>query len=36
VVAFLAELAAYLECELDRAWIDDHEQVPAATTRAAG
>jgi alkylation response protein AidB-like acyl-CoA dehydrogenase len=28
VSAFLAELTAYLEREVDRAWIDEHEQVP--------
>src|SRR5215213_10346042 len=28
VSAFLAELTAYLEREVDREWIDEHEQVP--------
>jgi alkylation response protein AidB-like acyl-CoA dehydrogenase len=26
--AFLAELRAYLEAELDREWIDEHERIP--------
>jgi len=28
VSAFLAELTAYLEREVDREWVDEHEQVP--------
>ncbi|HET7229115.1 MAG TPA: acyl-CoA dehydrogenase family protein [Longimicrobium sp.] len=29
VTAFLAEVMAYLERELDREWVDEHERVPA-------
>ncbi|HEX8831040.1 MAG TPA: acyl-CoA dehydrogenase family protein, partial [Longimicrobium sp.] len=29
VTAFLAEVMGYLERELDREWVDEHEQVPA-------